>query len=496
MRSQSTTSYIPALSAAVVDDLFEENDSWAQASDLGTIQQSKTVDSLVMADAVDWFKLKLGSAATTGSNIKIQFQHALGDLDLAVYTADGRRVGISNGTGNSETISLTNVNSTSLYVMVYGYRGARNASYTLTVNPGQTSAPTPPNADDIYEPNNSRATAANLGTLTAAKTTSNLVMADAGDWFQFQVTATGTSSSYVGINFQNAQGDLDLEVLDANGRRVGLGDGVTNSERVSLSGLGAGTYYVRVYGYRGATNPNYTLIVDPGTPSTPVTPTPNPPAAASEFNIELNATGLTATQRTIFNQAVARWQQIIVGDLPNVTYQGRTIDDLLIDVSIRTIDGVGGILGQASADRFRSGSQLPYHGFMQFDSADVARMEADGSLYSVVLHEMAHVLGIGTIWSSLGLISGAGTSNPTFTGVQATAEYNALTGGNARGVPLENTGGSGTADAHWRESIFGSEIMTGYIGSGSSPISRVTVASLADLGYRVNIGAADAFRLS
>jgi hypothetical protein len=133
---------------------------------------------------------------------------------------------------------------------------------------------------------------------------------------------------------------------------------------------------------------------------------------------------------------------------------------------------------------------------MQFDSADVARMEADGSLYSVVLHEMAHVLGIGTIWSSLGLISGAGTSNPTFTGVQATAEYNALTGGNARGVPLENTGGSGTADAHWRESIFGSEIMTGYIGSGSSPISRVTVASLADLGYRVNIGAADAFRLS
>ncbi|HZN36510.1 MAG TPA: hypothetical protein VFB80_21925, partial [Pirellulaceae bacterium] len=38
------------------------------------------------------------------------------------------------------------------------------------------------------------------------------------------------------------------------------------------------------------------------------------------------------------------------------------------------------------------------------------------------------------------------------------------------------------------------EIMTGWIGPGTSlPISRITVASLADLGYSVNIAAADPF---
>jgi hypothetical protein len=29
-------------------------------------------------------------------------------------------------------------------------------------------------------------------------------------------------------------------------------------------------------------------------------------------------------------------------------------------------------------------------------------------------------------------------------------------------VPVENSGGSGTRDAHWRESEFGNEVMTGY----------------------------------
>ena len=112
---------------------------------------------------------------------------------------------------------------------------------------------------------------------------------------------------------------------------------------------------------------------------------------------------------------------MITGDLPNATYRGQTVDDLLINASSITIDGVNGILGQAGPDAFRSGSDLPYHGIMQFDSADMASMESSGLLYSVVLHEMGHILGIGTLWEDLGLLSGAGTSNPIFTGANATA---------------------------------------------------------------------------
>ena len=170
------------------------------------------------------------------------------------------------------------------------------------------------------------------------------------------------------------------------------------------------------------------------------------------------------------------------------------MDDLLINASATAIDGVNGILGQAGPDAFRSGSRLPYHGIMEFDSADMASMEQSGLLLSVVMHEMGHILGIGTIWSSRGLLSGAGTSNPIFVGAQATAAYNQIFGTSASGVPVENTGGSGTRDSHWRDSILVNELMTGWAGPGTNlPLSRITVGSLADIGYTVNYAAADSY---
>ncbi len=492
------TSNAPAaalLSAAAVDDAFENNDIWYRAANFGTISKSTVLTDLVMADTADWYSFKLAGAAGTDASVGIQFQTARGDLDLAVYDARLRLVGYSNGITNSETVSLATGTPGTYYVVVYGYHGATNPTYSLNINPGQSAH------DDRFESNNSFAQAANLGTLTAARTESSLVMADGVDWYRFTMNGSGTGVDYVGINFQHAVGDLDMAVYDASGRRIAVSNGVSNSERVSLAGLSAGTYYVQVYGYRGATNPNYSLIVDPGViavttptnvPST--TPTTN---AATAFQIDTNFYGLTATQQAIVRDATSRWQQIIIGDLPNMVYNGRTVDDLLIDVRASSIDGVGGVLGEAAPDRFRSGSRLPYHGSMQFDSADLAQMERNGSLFDVVLHEIGHVLGIGSIWQYRGLLSGANTSNPLFVGAQATLEYSALVGHATNGVPVENSGGSGTRDSHWRESIFTSELMTGYIGPGVNlSLSRVTVASLADLGYQVNINASDAFQLA
>jgi hypothetical protein len=347
--------------------------------------------------------------------------------------------------------------------------------------------------DDAYENNDTFSSASNLGTLTATKTINGLAMNDTVDWYKFKMDSGGTSSDFVKLTFTHLQGDLDLELYSSSGRLLGRSQSVTNSERLSLQNLPAGTYYLRAYGYRGVHNPSYSLTIDPGAPIVAaVTPAPAP--AAGAFDIQLKFQGLTSSEQAIFNQAAARWEQIIVGDLPNATYNGVAVDDLLINASAVSIDGVGGTLGQAGPDRFRVGTLFPYHGSMQFDTADLASMERDGSLLSVIEHEIGHILGIGTLWDDRGLLSGAGTSNPRFTGAHATAEYNRIFGRNESGVPVENSGGAGTRDAHWRESVLSSELMTGWAGPGTSlPLSRITVASLADIGYQVDITKADPY---
>jgi hypothetical protein len=133
---------------------------------------------------------------------------------------------------------------------------------------------------------------------------------------------------------------------------------------------------------------------------------------------------------------------------------------------------------------------------MSFDTADLAQMESDGSLVDVITHEMGHVLGIGTIWQRKSLIENAGGPNPTFLGQAANKEYGKLKGGtDAIPIPIENRGGPGTRDSHWRDLVFGTELMTGFVAGPGNPISRMTIASLQDMGYEVNFAVADPYVL-
>jgi hypothetical protein len=139
---------------------------------------------------------------------------------------------------------------------------------------------------------------------------------------------------------------------------------------------------------------------------------------------------------------------------------------------------------------------LPVFGTVRLDAADVANMEANGRLFDVVLHEMGHVLGVGTLWNANGLLQGGGGSDPYFSGAHGIQEYQNMGGTHANPVPVENTGGSGTRDAHWRETLLTNELMTGWLSGSSNPLSRLTVGSLDDMGYTVNYGAADGFAAS
>lgn len=210
--------------------------------------------------------------------------------------------------------------------------------------------------------------------------------------------------------------------------------------------------------------------------------------------------GMTATQRDAFKKAADRWTSVIVGDLPAVQIGQDVIDDLLIEARGVPIDGVGKILGQAGPTNLRpatSGASalLPAKGLMSFDTADLANMERNGTLIDVITHEMGHVVGIGTVWQQKGLLTGAGSSNPLFTGKNARREYGILKGGGPESVPVENKHGPGTRDSHWREELFLNELMSGFIATANNPLSKLTVASLQDMGYVVDMSAAEPYSL-
>jgi len=228
-------------------------------------------------------------------------------------------------------------------------------------------------------------------------------------------------------------------------------------------------------------------------------------------------TTVTAAQRAAFDSAAARWQRVITADLPDITYNmsagtcgptapafNATVDDLAIFVSVEPIDGVRGKLGGATPCYNRATEDLPFLGMMRVDAADMAEMESTGLLAGVILHEMGHVLGIGSLWvwpdllHNPSFVSGPG-ADTYFSGAGAIAGFNAIGGSTYTGgqkVPVENTGDYGTIDVHWRESVLANELMTGEADFGSMPLSLVTVRSLADLGYTVDLSAADPFFLT
>ncbi|MGC4004101.1 MAG: leishmanolysin-related zinc metalloendopeptidase [Pirellulales bacterium] len=484
------------------DDTYETNNGILQASRLGTINGTLNFNNLVMADVADWYMFTMSGKGTAANQIRIDFQNSQGNLDLQLYASTTKLVAQSTTTNNSEVISLNGLAAGTYYVKVMGNRqGVYNPSYNLTV----ATAPVAPVANP------------------------NIDLVGAG--------MSGSGSAYYGEN-------VPITALTANRGTAITGDfnvqwylsrdQLYSADDVLLSQV-SGATFATVRGLRGGgtSNPINTILVMPtarptgwtgtdffivmrtdstdsvgerneannsgqlgiGIDSLAIRLTVAPPST-SQFTITLDFSGggLSAGQRAIFASAAARWSQIIIGDLPDANYRGTPVDDVLIAASGVGIDGVGGILGQAGPDAFRTaGTRLPYHGVMQFDSADLSSMEADGSLYYVIMHEMGHVLGIGTLWASKGLLVGAGTANPTYTGVNALLQYRSIFGlPAATSIPVENTGGPGTADGHWRESVFDDELMTGYANSGVPlPVSRITVGSLADLGYQVNMAAAD-----
>ena len=239
--------------------------------------------------------------------------------------------------------------------------------------------------------------------------------------------------------------------------------------------------------------------------------------AATPFQIELVfATPVTAAHEAAFQRAAERWMAILAptdlrdarmnrtlgcGGDPLFQRHVETIDDLMIVVAVVEIDGPFGVLGRAGPCWVRNANSLPFYGRISMDAADLDRLPTR-DLEEVILHEMGHVLGIGLLWRRLDLLRNPAseTSAPDthFTGPLAIAAFDEAGGTGYAGakVPVENEGGQGSRNSHWRETVLALEAMTPFQHIGvAEPLSAITIQSLADLGYEVDSTFAEPYRL-
>jgi len=197
-----------------------------------------------------------------------------------------------------------------------------------------------------------------------------------------------------------------------------------------------------------------------------------------------------------FQAAADYWNNIIVDYNSIDSWDDEAPTGFTLYAGIGNVDGVDGILAGAGVEAVTYGyltSGQPYTyataGYSTVDSTDLSSMIADGSLQSTINHELAHALGFGTLWEyNYDLWTGDELyveGSGEYIGINALYAYQQAGNLEATYIPVELGGGSGTADGHWDESIFGAELMTGYANLDEY-LDEITIQSFADLGYIVN----------
>ena len=254
-------------------------------------------------------------------------------------------------------------------------------------------------------------------------------------------------------------------------------------------------------------------------PVAPEIPTATPAAAAAgadetphrfQFNIVLMDEGARALRTRILAQA-DRWARIVAGsDLEDIEwepgtiscgglehdYQQDVLDDVFVMISVRdyftgpTTGASGRVCG------YRESSHLPLVGAIFLDIEGVP----EGNVDDLVLHQLGHMLGFGFSWEDLGLLRNPSWDNEGadthFAGRMANAAFVAAGASHFAGgkVPVENYWTNGTVDYHWRQAVFGTELMAPRLDQHvADPLSAITIQSLADIGYTVNLTEADRY---
>lgn len=365
---------------------------------------------------------------------------------------------------------------------------------------------------ELIEDNNDQSRNVNILAQSTVSVNDNVAVSGAvDDEILLRLTVPPGPETTLDVVLTGANGDADLFIesgtrpSDKDDYNSCISAGPNSNEACQIV-FPEGEYHIIVHAFSAFTGANLSITL--GNTIEPY-----------DIDVQILDNG-TPSQDDAFLAAATRWMQVIVGDVPDQDFSTQNVpagacatgqpliddvvDDVRIYVNITAIDGPGGTLAQAGPCVTRGLSNLPIVGSMTFDEADLTQLEAAGDMNAVVLHEMGHVLGIGTIWGASlkdilrnpSLPSNQGADTHVI-GEETAAQFDVHGGGSFSGskTPVENQAGPGSGDSHWRESVMTVEVMTPFLNSlTQNPLSSITIGHLADLGYGVDMSEAESYQ--
>jgi Bacterial pre-peptidase C-terminal domain len=473
----------------------DAGNSQAAALDAGNLSrtQRRYKGQVGGTDSDDYYRVDLSE----GGSLKAIASGISGDIDLQLFNSSGVQLSKSTANGGAnESLSQT-VAAGTYYLRVSpfnsgksnytldlssNYTGKQNDPVSPTPNPSSSPNPSPspnPTPNPTGDPGNSLSTAEVRSSATFSRT--QQVSKDDTDFYRFNVTQSGVFKA----DLTGLSGDADVKLIQDTNNNGAIDQGEvkawqwewgTTNESIRKF-LQPGTYYVGVNGY-GSAMKDYTLNTNFA------------PQASDDrkFSIQLNySNAVSATVKDALNQAAKTWESAIAYSSFNGP-QTLNINVTGVDDSQQWLAAAKNTDGQTDAN----GRWMPIAGNMKINTSYTNTFNNNPQyVKDIVTHEMGHVLGIGTLWETHGrnLIDDA--TDTYQANSYAGKAYGEVLGTFApTAVPVE----VGT-HGHWSENTFNAEMMTPYAESVGTklPLSEITIASLRDLGWNVNFGAAETY---
>jgi hypothetical protein len=241
-------------------DSLEDNDSQATAS-LVTPGVFSGLTSCARDDDFYTFSVAEEEAVT----VTVTFEHALGDIDIALLAPTGAVIDNSDSFTDNEAIGEALVPATGDYTLRVRRVGSLGSDYDMEISVGP--APPPPVCPaDAFEPNDGAGAALPI---TDGHHASLHVCASDDDWYRIPLLAD--TEMTVDAAFLDTEGDLEMQLRSPTGTLLLVADSTTDNETLGpYTTPVAGDYQLRIYlnGDDGVTFGNeYALDVSIGVPA-------------------------------------------------------------------------------------------------------------------------------------------------------------------------------------------------------------------------------------